>query len=76
MALPPEPNRLHPGHLPTPFSAEDIRAVALESPTPLRAPGLLTKARQTPSPALRSFTGIVRRTVLGHRQVDARGRVG
>jgi LysR family cyn operon transcriptional activator len=56
--------------------AEDIRAVALESPTPLRAPGLLTKARQTPSPALRSFTGIVRRTVLGHRQVDARGRVG
>lgn len=25
MALPPEANRLHPGHLPTPFSADQIR---------------------------------------------------
>jgi hypothetical protein len=28
MALSPEPNRLHRGHLPTPFSAEDIRAAS------------------------------------------------
>jgi LysR family transcriptional regulator, cyn operon transcriptional activator len=51
--------------------AEGIRIIALESPTPLRAPGLLTKAAQTPSAAVRSFSGIVRRTVLGRRQVDA-----
>ncbi len=52
--------------------ANDIRIVALESPTPLRAPGLLTNAAAIPSPALRSFVGIVRRTVLSRRQVDAR----
>jgi LysR family transcriptional regulator, cyn operon transcriptional activator len=50
--------------------AENITTVALESPTPTRAPGLLTRASEVPTPALRTFIGIVRRSVVGRRQVD------
>jgi LysR family transcriptional regulator, cyn operon transcriptional activator len=49
--------------------AKDLRIVALESPTPLRIPGLLNKAGRRPSPALQSFIGILRRKVLQHQQV-------
>lgn len=52
--------------------AQDLRVVALESPTPLRAPGILTKAGKPQSPVLRAFAGIVRRTVMSRRQIDAR----
>jgi LysR family cyn operon transcriptional activator len=51
--------------------AENIKAIALESPTPRRAPGLLTRASEMPTPALRTFVAIVRRSVVGRRQVDA-----
>jgi LysR family cyn operon transcriptional activator len=51
--------------------AEGITTVALESPTPTRAPGLLTRASEPPTPALRTFVAIVRRSVVGRRQVDA-----
>jgi len=52
--------------------AQDLRIVPLESPTPLRAPGLLTQAGRRVSPATRAFIGIVRRTVLTRRHLDAR----
>ncbi|HVO87614.1 MAG TPA: LysR substrate-binding domain-containing protein [Casimicrobiaceae bacterium] len=48
--------------------SKDLRIVALESPTPLRTPGLLTKAGRPASPALRSFIGILRRKVLERRE--------
>jgi LysR family transcriptional regulator, cyn operon transcriptional activator len=51
--------------------AENISAVALESPTPRRAPGLLTRVSEMPSPGLRTFIAIVRRSVVGRRQVNA-----
>jgi LysR family transcriptional regulator, cyn operon transcriptional activator len=48
--------------------AKDLRIVALESPTPLRVPGLLNKAGRRPGAALQSFIGILRRKVLQHQQ--------
>ncbi len=53
-------------------NAKDIRIVALESPTPLRTPGLLTKSGRPSTPALRSFVGILRRLVLQHRELGSR----
>lgn len=44
----------------------DLCVVALESPTPLRAPGLLTRSNVPMTPALRAFIAIVRRIVLSH----------
>ena len=38
--------------------------LALESPTPLRTPGLLTRADAPSNPALRAFVGILRRLVM------------
>jgi LysR family cyn operon transcriptional activator len=52
--------------------AKDLKIVALESPTPLRTPGVLTKAGRPPTAALRSFIGILRRKVLHHQQLTAR----
>ena len=52
--------------------ARDLRIVALESPTPLRTPGLLTKSGRRATPALRSFIGILRRLVLHHRDIASR----
>jgi len=52
--------------------AKDLRIVTLESPSPLRTPGLLTKAGRPPTAALQSFIGILRRKVLQHQQVDPR----
>jgi LysR family cyn operon transcriptional activator len=52
--------------------AKDLRIVALESPTPMRTPGLLTRSDVTPNAALRSFIGILRRLVLQHQRVDPR----
>jgi LysR family cyn operon transcriptional activator len=48
--------------------AKDLRTIALESPTPLRTPGLLTKAGRPQGAALSSFIGILRRKVLQHQQ--------
>jgi len=52
--------------------AGDLRVVALESPTPMRTPGLLTKQGRPPTAALRSFMGILRRIALQHQQIGAR----
>ena len=46
-------------------SAADVRAVALEGPTPRRTPGLLWLRGQERSAAARSFAAILRRNVLG-----------
>ncbi|MES2976964.1 MAG: LysR substrate-binding domain-containing protein [Pseudomonadota bacterium] len=51
---------------------DDLRIIALESPTPLRTPGLLTRAGRLPDPALQSFIGILRRKVLQHQQEVSR----
>jgi LysR family cyn operon transcriptional activator len=51
--------------------ARDLRIVALESPTPVRTPGVLTRSGQPASPALRAFIAILRRMVL-HHQRDGR----
>lgn len=45
-------------------SAADLRAVALEGPTPRRTPGLLWLRRHERSAAARSFAAILRRNVL------------
>ena len=44
----------------------EVRILPLESPTPLRTPGLLTRADAPSSPALRAFVGILRRLVMDH----------
>jgi LysR family cyn operon transcriptional activator len=51
--------------------AKDLRIIALESPTPLRTPGLLTRAGRPPDAAVRAFIGILRRKVLQHQQGGA-----
>jgi len=51
--------------------ADDVRIIPLENPTPLRTPGLLTRRDATPSPALRTFVGIIRRVALAQEE---RGR--
>ncbi len=51
--------------------AEDLRIVPLESPTPLRTPGLLTRRDAAQTPALRSFIGVLRRVAL---QQEEKGR--
>ena len=57
--------------------AHDLAILALESPTPLRTPGLLTRADAASTPALRSFAGILRRLVLDHHgaQAPAAGKI-
>jgi LysR family cyn operon transcriptional activator len=52
--------------------AKDLKIVALESPTPLRTPGLLTKAGRPPGAAVRSFIGILRRKVLQYQTAGGR----
>ena len=51
--------------------AHDLRILSLESPTPLRTPGLLTRADAPATPALRSFIGILRRLVMDHQKTGA-----
>ena len=50
---------------------KELRIVALESPSPLRTPGLLTRRNRTQSAELRSFIGILRRVAL---QQEGAGR--
>jgi LysR family cyn operon transcriptional activator len=49
----------------------DMRTLALESPTLVRRPGILTRAGRPQSAALRSFIGILRRVAIHNRQLDA-----
>ena len=42
----------------------NLHVIALEDPTPLRTPGLLTKTSVPRSAACRSFAAIVRRTIV------------
>jgi LysR family cyn operon transcriptional activator len=44
---------------------DDIRSVPLESPTPIRTPGILWKRGATQTPAVRSFAAGLRRVALG-----------
>jgi LysR family cyn operon transcriptional activator len=48
--------------------AGDVEVVALESPTPLRTPGVLTRKGAESRPAARAFVAILRRLVLDHRR--------
>ncbi len=52
--------------------ASDLRIVPLESPTPLRTPGLLTRRDAAQSPAMRSFVAILRRVALAQSELGRR----
>lgn len=52
--------------------ASDLRIVPLESPTPLRTPGILTRRDATPSQAVRSFIRILRRAALTQSELGRR----
>ncbi len=42
----------------------DVRVIPLESPTPVRTPGILWKRDSKQKPAVRSFAGSVRKLAL------------
>lgn len=44
---------------------EDVRILPLESPTPVRTPGMLWKRETRQSPAVRSFAACIRKLALG-----------
>lgn len=44
---------------------DDVRVIPLESPTPVRTPGMLWKRDAKQSPAVRSFAACVRKLALG-----------
>jgi LysR family cyn operon transcriptional activator len=44
---------------------DDLRAIPLESPTPVRTPGLLWKRDAKQTPAVRSFAATIRKMALG-----------
>lgn len=44
---------------------EDVRILPLESPTPVRTPGMLWKREARQSPAVRSFAACIRKLALG-----------
>ena len=48
--------------------AGDVRVLVLESPTPLRTPGLLTRPDAGDTPSMRAFMAILRRLVMEHQQ--------
>ena len=53
----------------------DVVLVPMESPTPMRTPGLLMRADQTQTPAIRAFAALLRQTSARHgRKVDSRPR--
>lgn len=56
-----------------PVGLTGLRTVPIESPTPIRTPGLLWRAPDTKAPALLAFAVIVRKTAL---QMLARQRPG
>jgi LysR family cyn operon transcriptional activator len=45
------------------FDADDLKAISIEDPTPIRNPGLLFKRGIVQSPAAKAFAAIVRREV-------------
>ena len=45
--------------------AEDVKTIPLESPTPMRTPGILWKRDVEPTPAVRSFAAAMRKLALG-----------
>ncbi|MES3004122.1 MAG: LysR substrate-binding domain-containing protein [Pseudomonadota bacterium] len=44
---------------------DDVRAIPIESPTPVRTPGMLWKRDAKQSPAVRSFASCIRKLALG-----------
>jgi LysR family transcriptional regulator, cyn operon transcriptional activator len=44
---------------------DDVRVIPIESPSPVRTPGLLWKRGTKQSPAVRSFAAAVRKLALG-----------
>jgi len=44
---------------------EDVKTIPLESPTPMRTPGILWKRDTEQSPAVRSFAAAMRKMALG-----------
>ncbi len=44
---------------------DDVRVIPIESPTPVRTPGLLWKRDSKQSPAVRSFASCIRKLALG-----------
>ncbi|MEJ6022494.1 LysR substrate-binding domain-containing protein [Ramlibacter sp. PS4R-6] len=45
--------------------AEDVKTIPLESPTPMRTPGILWKRDAAQTPAVRSFAAAMRKMALG-----------
>ena len=48
-----------------PAAMVGLKTIPLESPTPIRTPGILWRLEQKQAPAVRSFAVIVRKTALG-----------
>jgi LysR family transcriptional regulator, cyn operon transcriptional activator len=44
---------------------DDVRVIPIESPTPVRSPGMLWKRDAGQSPAVRSFASCIRKLALG-----------
>jgi LysR family cyn operon transcriptional activator len=44
---------------------DDVRVIPIESPTPVRTPGMLWKRDTKQSPAVRSFASCIRKLALG-----------
>ena len=44
---------------------DDVRVIPIESPTPVRTPGMLWKRDAKHSPAVRSFASCIRQLALG-----------
>jgi len=44
---------------------DDVRVIPLESPTPVRTPGMLWKRDAKQAPAVRSFAASIRKLALG-----------
>jgi LysR family cyn operon transcriptional activator len=53
---------------------DNVRIVPLESPTPVRSPGLLWRGDETRSPAARAFASIIRTVSSGEGRDKRRRR--
>ncbi|HUR88174.1 MAG TPA: LysR substrate-binding domain-containing protein [Ramlibacter sp.] len=51
--------------------ADDVKIIPLESPTPMRTPGILWKRNAKQTPAVRSFAAAMRKVALGRSLVSA-----
>jgi LysR family cyn operon transcriptional activator len=55
-------------------NVDDLHIIPIESPTPLRTPGILWNRTQQPTPAAKSFAVIARNAVVGTHMVPLKRR--